>query len=89
MYCRKRTNRKYLTTLFARDQSGAVSVLFELGGIVLSAMPEDVQAMSVDLMSHGGLNRKVQFSAPDLRDMDAILEVMTAWWRSLLMWCRR
>lgn len=23
--------------------------------------------MSVDLMSHGGLNRKVQFSAPDSR----------------------
>ena len=64
--------RKYLTP-FAPDQSGAVSVLYELGGIIV---------MSVDLMSRDGLNGKVQYSAQDFVIWMQSLEEMIVWSRS-------
>lgn len=80
--------RKYLTP-FAPDQSGAVSVLFELGGIVVICDAGDVRVMSVALMSRDGLSRKARFSVPDFEIWMQFSGVMTVWWRSLLMWCRR
>ena len=52
--------RKYLTP-FAPDQSGAVSVLFELGGIVVICDAGDVLVMSVALMSRDGFEQKSDF----------------------------
>ena len=70
--------RKYLTP-FAPDQSGAVSVLFELGGIVVICDAGDVPVMYADLTSRGGLNRKVRSSAPDFEIWMRSLDVMTVW----------
>ena len=70
--------RKYLTP-FAPDQSGAVSVLYEFGGISLSVMPADVPEISVDLMSRDGLRAKVHCSVRGFVTWMRSLDVMTAW----------
>ena len=49
--------RKYLTP-FAPDQSGAVSVLYELGGILVICDAGAVSAMSADLMNQDWFSRK-------------------------------
>ena len=82
--------RKYLTP-FAPDQSGAVSVLFELGGIVVIC---DAGGCTGNVCGFDEPRwfeqKKREFFSAGLRDMDAISRgVMTVWWRSLLMWCRR
>ena len=70
--------RKYLTP-FAPDQSGAVSVLFELGGIVVICDAEAVPAMSVVSTSRGGLSRKVRFSVRDFEIWMRFWGEMTGW----------
>ena len=80
--------RKYLTP-FAPDQSGAVSVLFELGGIVVICDAGGCTGNVCGFDEPRWFEQKSAIFSAGLRDMDATWDVMTAWWRSLLMWCRR
>ena len=80
--------RKYLTP-FAPDQSGAVSVLFELGGIVVICDAGGCTGNVCGFDERDGLSRKARFSVPDFEIWMQFSGVMTVWWRSLLMWCRR
>ena len=63
--------RKYLTP-FAPDQSGAVSVLYEFGGIIVICDGGGLRAKAHCLVQ--GFAIWMQFSA-----------VMTGWWQSLQM----
>ena len=79
--------RKYLTP-FAPDQSGAVSVLFELGGIVVICDAGGCTGNVCGFDEPRWFEQKSAIFSAGLRDMQS-WDVMTAWWRSLLMWCRR
>ena len=72
--------RKYLTP-FAPDQSGAVSVLYEFGGIIVIC---DAGGCTGN-MSQDGLRVVVRFSAQDFVIWMRFLAGMTDWWQSLQM----
>ena len=55
--------RKYLTP-FAPDQSGAVSVLYELGGILVICDAGGCVGNVCGLMNQDGSQGKVLFSVP-------------------------
>ena len=64
--------RKYLTP-FAPDQSGAVSVLFELGGIVVICDAGGCTGNVCGFDEPRGFEQKSAIFSAGLRDMDAIL----------------
>ena len=70
--------RKYLTP-FAPDQSGAVSVLYELGGIIVIC---DAGGCTGNVC---GLNGKARCSVQDFGIWMPSWGVMTGWWPSLWM----
>ena len=76
--------RKYLTP-FAPDQSGAVSVLFELGGIIVICDAGGCAGNVCGLMNQDGLNRKVRYSVQDFGIWMPSWDGMTAWLPSLWM----
>ena len=92
--------RKYLTP-FAPDQSGAVSVLSEFGGIIVICDAGGCTGNICGFDEPRWFESKSALFSAGLRDMDAILgphcsvrdsaiwmqslAVMTVWWQNLLM----
>ena len=76
--------RKYLTP-FAPDQSGAVSVLYEFGGIIVICDAGGCTGTSVDLMSRAGLSAKVHCSVRVFAIWMRSSDGMTVWWQNLQM----
>ena len=76
--------RKYLTP-FAPDQSGAVSVLYEFGGIIVICDAGGCTGNIVDLMSRGGLRAKAHCLVQGFAIWMQFSAVMTGWWQSLQM----
>ena len=76
--------RKYLTP-FAPDQSGAVSVLYELGGLIAICDAGGCTGNVCGFDEPRWFEQKSALFSAGLRDMDAILDEMTVWWRSWWM----
>ena len=76
--------RKYLTP-FAPDQSGAVSVLYEFGGIIVICDAGGCTGNICGLMSRAGLRAKAHCSAQDFAIWMQFSDGMTVWWQNLQM----
>ena len=76
--------RKYLTP-FAPDQSGAVSVLYELGGMLVICDAGGCTGMYVDSMSQDGLKQEVRYSVRGFVIWMRYSEEMTDWLQNLQM----
>ena len=70
--------RKYLTP-FAPDQSGAVSVLYEFGGIIAICDAGGCTGNICGLMSHDGSRVKVHYLVRDFVTWTQSLDVMISW----------
>lgn len=64
---------------FAPDQSGAVSVLYELGGLLVVVDAGAAQETSAALMSRAGSSRKAPYSPPDFGIWMQFWDGMSSW----------